>query len=90
VDAWSEYQADSIKKYEAQNLAVPLAHTGGTPQEIQAAQDEAARRQAQQDSLQPVECTLFTRPVSRSTFPGPGQRVCGLELGGRTIAEARV
>jgi len=85
VDAWSEYQADSIKKYEAQNLAVPLAHTGGTPQEIQAAQDEA-----QQDSLQPVECTLFTRPVSRSTFPGPGQRVCGLELGGRTIAEARV
>jgi hypothetical protein len=58
VDAWSEYQADSIKKYAAQNLAAILAHTGGTPQEIQAAQDEAARRQAQQDTLQPEAARL--------------------------------
>jgi hypothetical protein len=52
VDTWSEYQADSIKKYQAQNLATILAHTGGSPQEIRAAQDEATRRQAQQDALQ--------------------------------------
>ncbi len=58
VDTWSEYQADSIKKYQAQNLAVLLAHTGGTPQEIQAAKDEAARRQAQQDTLQPEAARL--------------------------------
>jgi len=58
VDTWSEYQADSIKKYQAQNLAALLAHTGGTPQEIQAARDEATRRQAQQDSLQPEATRL--------------------------------
>ncbi len=58
VDTWSEYQADSIKKYEAQNLAALLAHTGGTPQEIQAARDEATRRQAQQDTLQPEAARL--------------------------------
>jgi hypothetical protein len=58
VDAWSEYQADSIKKYAAQNLATILAHTGGSPQEIQAAMDEAARRQSQQDTLQPEAARL--------------------------------
>jgi len=52
VDAWSEYQADSIKKYEQQSLAAILAHVGGTPAEIKAANDEAARRQASQDQLQ--------------------------------------
>lgn len=53
VDTWSQYQADSIKKYEATNLAAILAHTGGTPREIAAARAEAARRQRQQDALQP-------------------------------------
>ena len=52
VDAWSEFQADSIKKQTQQNLAVLLAHVGGTPAEIKAANDEAARRQGQQDDLQ--------------------------------------
>jgi len=37
---------------------VLLAHTGGTPQEIQAARDEATRRQAQQDTLQPEAARL--------------------------------
>ncbi|MGI8690338.1 MAG: DUF4337 family protein [Thermomicrobiales bacterium] len=51
VDAWSEFQADSIKKQTQQNLATLLAHVGGTPAEITAANDEAARRQASQDDL---------------------------------------
>ena len=51
VDAWSEFQADSIKKQTQQNLAILLAHVGGTPAEIKAANDEAARRQGQQDDL---------------------------------------
>ncbi len=53
IDAWSEYQADSIKKYEQQSLATILAHLGGRPEELKAANDEAARRQARQDQLQP-------------------------------------
>ena len=52
VDAWSEYQADSLKKYQQQTLLTLLPHIGGTPAEIKAAQDEAARRQAKQDDLQ--------------------------------------
>jgi len=52
VDAWSEYQADSLKKYQQQTLLTLLPHVGGTPAEIKAAQDEAARRQAKQDDLQ--------------------------------------
>lgn len=52
VDAWSEYQADSLKKYQQQTLLTLLPHIGGTPAEIKAAQDEAARRQTQQDDLQ--------------------------------------
>jgi len=51
VDAWSEFQADSIKKQTQQNLAILLAHVGGTPAEIKAANDEAARRQGQQNDL---------------------------------------
>jgi len=53
VDAWSEYQADSIKKYEQRSLATILGHTGGSAEEIQAATDEANRRQQRQDELQP-------------------------------------
>ncbi len=53
VDAWSEYQADSIKKYEQRSLATILRHTGGSAEEIQAATDEANRRQQRQDELQP-------------------------------------
>jgi len=52
VDAWSEFQADSVKKYEARSLATLLAHVNGTPAEIQAANDEATKRQARQDTLQ--------------------------------------
>ncbi len=51
VDAWSEFQADSTKKQTQQNLVILLAHVGGTPAEIKAANDEAARRQGQQDDL---------------------------------------
>ncbi len=53
VDTWSQYQAESVKKYQARSLATLLAHTGGTPQEIRAANDEVARRQAQEDALRP-------------------------------------
>ena len=52
VDAWSEYQADSIKKYEQQSVATLLTHVGGSATEIQAAKAEAARRQAREDELQ--------------------------------------
>ena len=37
VGTWSQYQAESIKKYEATNLVVIPAHTGGSPREIAAA-----------------------------------------------------
>jgi hypothetical protein len=53
VDTWAEFQADSIKKYEAQTLATLLGHTGGSPEELQAAQQEAQRRQQTQDQLMP-------------------------------------
>lgn len=53
VDTWSEYQADSIKKYEQRSLATLLSHAGGSTEEIQAATDEAARRQQREDELQP-------------------------------------
>ena len=53
VDTWAEFQADSIKKYEAQNLATVLGHTGGSPDELQTAQQEAERRQQTQDQLMP-------------------------------------
>lgn len=51
VDAWSEFQADSLKKYAQRNLIVVLRHVGGSRAEIAAANAEAARRQAQQDEL---------------------------------------
>src|ERR1700730_6140338 len=41
VDAWSEFQANSLKKYEQRNLIVVLAHVGGSPKEIAAARAEA-------------------------------------------------
>lgn len=53
VDSWSQFQAESVKKHESQALAVLLAHVNGSPAEIAAAQDDAAKRQAQQDALQP-------------------------------------
>jgi hypothetical protein len=53
VDTWAEFQADSIKKYQAQTLATVLSHTGGSPDELQAAQQEAQRRQQTQDQLMP-------------------------------------
>ncbi len=51
VDVWSEYQADSIKKYQQRALVTILGHVGGTPQEISAANDEAARRQTSENQL---------------------------------------
>lgn len=53
VDTWAEFQADSIKKNTQQALAMLLSHTGGTPEEVQRAQGEAARRQSRQDELRP-------------------------------------
>jgi hypothetical protein len=53
VDTWNEYQADSIKKYQAQALATQLSHTGGSAEEIQAANAEADRRQQRENELQP-------------------------------------
>ncbi len=52
VDAWSEFQANSLKKYEQRNLIVVLAHVGGSPKEIAAANAEATRRQQRQNELQ--------------------------------------
>src|SRR5207248_11567222 len=49
VDLWAEFQADSLKKYLAQDQAGLLAHVGGTDQELAQARAEAERRQAQQD-----------------------------------------
>ena len=51
VDAWSEFQADSVKKYQAQSLATLLGHVGGAPAEIAAAKAEATKRQTRQDDL---------------------------------------
>ena len=58
VDTWNEYQSDSLKKYQEQTTATILTHVGGTPQEIQAANDEAARRQQSQDQLLPQAAQL--------------------------------
>ncbi|GAC1386842.1 MAG: hypothetical protein NVS4B8_09880 [Herpetosiphon sp.] len=51
VDAWSEYQSDSVKKYQQLTLATILPHIGGTVAEVDAAKAEAARRQKQEDAL---------------------------------------
>src|SRR5918911_2684172 len=53
VDTWAEFQADSIKKYQAQYQAALLTRTGRSPEEVQAAQQEAQRRQQTQDQLMP-------------------------------------
>jgi hypothetical protein len=61
VDTWNEFQADSIKRNDAQNLQVVLAHVGGTSDEIQAAQQAAADRQQTQNQLQPQAEQLSQR-----------------------------
>jgi Domain of unknown function (DUF4337) len=53
VDTWNQYQADSIKKYQQRGFATLLSHVGGAPEEIQAARDEADRRQQSENDLQP-------------------------------------
>ncbi len=45
VDTWNEFEADSVKRNEAQNLQVVLGHVGGTPDELQAAQQGVTDRQ---------------------------------------------
>ncbi len=61
VDTWNEFQSDSIKRNDAQNLQVVLAHVGGSPDEIQAAQQGVADRQQAQDQLQPQAEQLSQR-----------------------------
>lgn len=58
IDTWSEFQSNSIKKYQQQTLITVLNHVGGSPEEIQAAKDEATRRQQVQDKLQPEATQL--------------------------------
>jgi Domain of unknown function (DUF4337) len=53
VDTWNQYQAESVKKYQQQGLVTLLSHGGGTAEEIQAARDEADRRQQMENALQP-------------------------------------
>lgn len=51
VDTWSQFQADSIKKYQAQSLITLLPHVGGTAAELQAAKGQVVARQKAQDAL---------------------------------------
>jgi hypothetical protein len=51
VDTWSQFQADSIKKYQAQSLITLLPHVGGSATELQAAKGQVAARQKTQDAL---------------------------------------
>ena len=51
VDVWSEFQADSIKKYQAETSVVLLPHVGGTAAELQAAKTQVVKRQKAQDEL---------------------------------------
>lgn len=51
VDVWSQFQADSIKKYLASSSVVSLPHIGGTAAEIQGAKTEVVKRQKAQDEL---------------------------------------
>lgn len=51
VDTWSQFQADSIKKYQAQSLITLLPHVGGSAAEVAAAQKQVASRQKTQDAL---------------------------------------
>ena len=50
-DAWSEFQADSLKKYLQINQAAILELLKATPQQVQAARLEANRRQSLQNAL---------------------------------------
>lgn len=58
TDVWSQFQADSVKKYQAGMLLTLLPHVGGRPAELQAAQTQVTRRQAEQDRLQGEARTL--------------------------------
>jgi hypothetical protein len=60
VDTWSEFQADSVKKYQQQTLLTILPHVGGTAAEIQQAKGEIARRQTAQNALR-AEATRLSR-----------------------------
>ena len=51
VDTWSQFQADSIKKYQAQSLIILLPHVGGSTAEVTAAKQQVASRQKNQDAL---------------------------------------
>ena len=51
VDVWSQFQADSVKKYLASSSVVLLPHVGGTAAEVSAAQAEVVKRQKAQDEL---------------------------------------
>ncbi|MBF6593029.1 MAG: DUF4337 family protein [Thermaceae bacterium] len=50
-DTWNEFQADSLKKYMQTSNATTLQVLNAPAPTIQAAQQEAARRQAKQDQL---------------------------------------
>lgn len=50
-DTWSEFQADSLKKYLQTNQAATLELLKATPQQVGAARQEARRRQSLQNAL---------------------------------------
>ena len=50
-DIWAEFQADSLKKYLQKVHAQTLTLLKAPPEQIQAAQEEASRRQSKQDAL---------------------------------------
>lgn len=51
VDTWSQFQADSIKKYQALSLITLLPHVGGSAAEVAAVKQQVAARQKTQDAL---------------------------------------
>ena len=51
VDSWSQFQADSVKKYQAQSLITLLPHVGGSAAEVAAAKQQVTARQKTQDAL---------------------------------------
>lgn len=51
VDTWAEFQADGIKRLQQDSQATLLAKVGGSPAEVQAAQQDSKRRQDQQSAL---------------------------------------
>jgi hypothetical protein len=50
-DTWSEFQADSLKKYLQTTYAETLMLLGAPPEQIKAARQEAKRRQSLQNGL---------------------------------------